>query len=289
MNKNNFIKKLVIGSANFTKKYGLNASVINPIEIKKILNLAKINNINKIDTADSYVNINKYYIFKNISTKFQFITKMKPDQKWESSDYCQKKIDEHLKIFNNKKIQTLLLHDTSILFKKAGSKIFNNLENLKKKKFFQKLGISIYEPECLNYLIPNYNVDVVQCPYNILDKRIVRSGWFGRLKDKGIEIHARSIFLQGLLVNKSFYKNKYFKKWQKIFFEWFKDLKDNNISPINYCVSDLLNYNFDQIIVGINSCDNLKKIINFQKVKNRNKILNISTNDLKLIDPRNWK
>jgi len=183
----------------------------------------------------------------------------------------------------------LLLHDTSILFKKSGSKIFKNLENLKKKNFFQKLGISIYEPECLNYLIPNYNVDVVQCPYNILDKRIVRSGWFGRLKDKGIEIHARSIFLQGLLVNKSLYKNKYFKKWQKIFFEWFKDLKDNNISPISYCVSDLLDYNFDQIIVGINSCNNLKKIINFQKVKNRNKILNISTNDLKLIDPRNWK
>jgi len=79
MNRNNFIKKFVIGSANFVKKYGLNASIINPIEIKKILNLAKINNINKIDTADSYMN--KYNIFKKISEKFDFITKMKPDQK----------------------------------------------------------------------------------------------------------------------------------------------------------------------------------------------------------------
>ena len=51
-----------------------------------------------------------------------------------------------------------------------------------------------------------YNIDVVQIPYNILDKRVIYSGWYRKLKKIGIEVHARSIFLQGLLVNKSIYK-----------------------------------------------------------------------------------
>ena len=49
--------------------------------------------------------------------------------------------------------------------------------------------------------------------YNILDRRILKSKWFNKLKIRGIEIHVRSIFLQGLLVNKTIHK-KQFKKWE---------------------------------------------------------------------------
>ena len=134
----------------------------------------------------------------------------------------------------------------------------------------------------------NYNFDVLQCPYNILDKRIITSGWFDRLKNQGKEVYIRSIFLQGLLVNKLIYKKKYFKKWQNLFLNWFEYLEKNNISPIDYCFSDLLYYDFDKIIVGINSLENLREILNFKRIK-ENKIKNFEIRDLKLIDPRKWK
>ena len=133
-----------------------------------------------------------------------------------------------------------------------------------------------------------YNIDVVQIPYNILDKRVIYSGWYRKLKKIGIEVHARSIFLQGLLVNKSIYKKKYFKKWNILFKKWFKSLKIHNISPIDYCLNDLSFYDFDQIIIGINNYDNLNEIINFKKIKNI-KLIKIATSDKKLIDPRKWK
>ena len=53
--------------------------------------------------------------------------------------------------------------------------------------------------------MPHYDFDVIQCPYNILDRRIISSGWYDKLK-KGIEIHVRSIFLQGLLKSFSLLK-----------------------------------------------------------------------------------
>ena len=86
-----------------------------------------------------------------------------------------------------------------------------------------------------------------------------------------------------------FIKKKNFKKWNFFFSEWFQTLKKNNIQPIDYCLSDLLDYKFDKIIVGINNCDNLKDVVNFKLIRNRDKMLKIKINDLNLIDPRNWK
>ena len=279
-------KKLMIGSANFTQRYGADSTKIKKDEIKKIFNLAKKNNIYQIDTAEAY--INKKDVFKNVDKKFKFSTKIIPNSKWVSLEFCQNELERHFKIFNSNKIESILFHDVKVLFTKNGLKIFRNLEILKKKKYFKKIGLSIYDTQCLNYIIANYDFDVVQCPYNILDRRILTSGWFDKLNSKGIEIHIRSIFLQGLLVNKNVYKKQYFKKWKKKFSEWFLWLEDNNISPIDYCFSDLLNYDFDKIIIGINNSKNLEEIINFKTV-NKNKMINFSISDKKLIDPRNWK
>jgi hypothetical protein len=116
----------------------------------------------------------------------------------------------------------------------------------------------------------------------------LKTGWFDKLKYMSIETHVRSIFLQGLLVNKLVYKKKYFKKWKKFFFDWFKDLENNNISPIDYCLSDLLKNNFDKIVIGINNSQNLNEILNFKNI-NKSNMIKLNINDTKLIDPRNWK
>ena len=90
MNKINFKKKLIIGTANFTQKYGADPTKINLSEIKKILNLAKKNSIYNIDTAESY--LKDKFFFKNIDKKFEFFSKINPTSRWVSLDFCQKKI-----------------------------------------------------------------------------------------------------------------------------------------------------------------------------------------------------
>ena len=287
MNKHELKKKIIIGAANFTQKYGADPKKISHKEIKKILNLAKENGIHKIDTAEAYLK-NKD-VFKNVEKKFKFLSKITPDSRWVSLEFCQTQLENHFKVFNKNKVETLLFHNIKILFTKNGLKVFKNLELLKKKKYFQKIGLSIYDTHCLDFITTNYNFDVVQCPYNILDKRILTSGWFDKLKDQGLEIHIRSVFLQGLLVNKLIYKKKYFNKWKIFFVEWFQYLENNNISPIDYCLNNLMSYDFDQIIIGINSYNNLNEIINFKEIKKNIKLIDFKLSDTKLIDPRKWK
>ena len=286
MNKKKLISRIVIGSANFTQKYGVYLTKVNFEENKKIINLAKRNNIYEIDTAKAYFS-NKNF-FKNFEKRFKFITKVTPSSRWVSLEYCQSKLMDHLEDFNKNTVHTLLLHDYKILLTSNGRKIFNNLQQLKKKKFFKKIGISIYETSHLSFLLSNYNIDVVQFPYNVIDNRIITSGWYDKLKNLEIETHVRSIFLQGLLVNKLIFKKKYFKKCQNLFYKWFNYLETNDISAIDYCLSDLLNYDFDKIIIGINNYENLKQILNFKNI-NKNKMINLNINDKKLTDPRNWK
>lgn len=287
MNKATLIKRFIIGSANFEKTYGADPIKVNYNEVRKILYLAKKKNIFKIDTAEDY--LKKKNVFKNINKQFKFFTKIVFDSRSASLEFCQKYLENHFKIFNTNMVETVYFHDTKILFSKDGKKIFKNLEVLKKKKYFRKIGFSIYNPDCLNHILPNYNFDAVQFPFNLLDRRVVMSGWYDKLKNLKIETHIRSVFLQGLLVNKLVIKNKYFKKWQKKFFVWFKYLEDKNISPIDYCLSDLLTYDFDNIIIGVNNYNNLNEIINFNKIKKIDKEFNFKINDAELIDPRKWK
>lgn len=286
MNKKNFKKHIVIGSANFTQKYGRNKNQLKQFQIKKILKLAKNNNIYKIDTAQAYIENKNNFI--KLEKKFEFYTKIIPNSNWSSIEYCQNELNKHFSIFNNHKVDVLFFHDVNILLNQNGHKIFNNLKELKKRNLFKKIGISIYDPNFLSKIISKYNVDVVQVPFNVFDKRIIESGWYDKLKNLGIEIHARSIFLQGLLVNKLFFKKKYFRQWKTLFLNWFKYLEKNRIPPVDYCMSDLLNYDFDKIIIGINSHKNLKEIIDFKIVK-KNQMKNFTINDKNLIDPRYWK
>ena len=286
MSQSNFKKKLVLGSANFSQKYGADKIKLDLNEIKKILSYAKDNNIKKIDTAEGYFYDTSY--FKFLKKRFKLITKVIPNYQWSSLSFCEQELINHIKYMENNKIETLLFHDLKILFTKIGKKIFNNLEVLKERGYFKKIGISIYDTDCLKYLISNYNIDVVQCPYNLLDKRIIYSGWLHKLKKREIEVHARSIFLQGLLVNQKVYKKIYFKKWRNKFSKLFKYLRKRGISPVNYCLNDAMDQNFDQIIIGVNSYNNLEEIINFNLIENKDKI-DFTTKDLKLIDPRKWK
>ena len=141
MSRANLKHKFIIGTANFTQTYGANPTNVSKNEIIKILHLAKKHKINKIDTAEAYLKTN--YNFKKIEKTF----------KWTSLEFCQKKLQNHIKSFSGKQLETLLFHDTKILFTQKGDKIFKNLELLKSKKYFHKIGLAIYDTNYLSTLI----------------------------------------------------------------------------------------------------------------------------------------
>ena len=281
--------KLAIGSAQFGMNYGLcNNEKISQKEFKKIEKLVLRSGINFIDTASSYgesENIigNSKLRNLNIITKIKLPTKKIDIQKWVS-----KEVSKSLKRLKIKKIYGLLVHDYKDLLGESGKSYLYSLQELKRKKIIKKIGISIYESKEINKIWKFWKPDLVQVPLNLFDNRILNSGWINILKKFKIEIYARSVFLQGLLINDYdlFNFNKKCVKSLDDFKEWCYKKK---ISQLKACIHFVKQCKkIDYLVVGFNSYFQLKEIIDVFKKKQIIMVKNFSTNNLNLIDPRRW-
>lgn len=94
------------------------------------------------------------------------------------------------------KADTLLVHAAADLHDED---LWPALQRLKAEGLFRKIGISVYAADRPALLAEKFQPDVMQLPFSLLDQRLLKDGTLTALKSRGVEIHARSIFLQGLL------------------------------------------------------------------------------------------
>jgi aryl-alcohol dehydrogenase-like predicted oxidoreductase len=282
--------KLVIGSAQLGMRYGLfNNKKISFKEFKKIEKLVLKSKINFIDTATSYGDSEK--IIGNSKLKnLHIITKIKiPNKKnINIKNWLLKEISKSLSKLKIKKIYGVLIHNYKDLLGKHGKNYLFSLQELKKKKIIKKIGISIYEPQEIKKIWNFWKPDIIQVPFNIIDNRILSSGWVNILKKFKVKIYARSIFLQGLLVNQdnSFKINKDYKILLNKYMNW---CYKNNISLIHGCLHFVKQFKkIDYLVVGFNNYNQLKEIIDVFKKKQIVVPRKFSTNKINLIDPRKW-
>ena len=80
----------------------------------------------------------------------------------------------------------------------------------------------------LDNILKIFTPDIVQFPLNVFDQSFNDKSYLKSLKQKKIELHARSIFLQGTLL-KNMNNHKYFKKWKNHFLKWESFLKLNKL------------------------------------------------------------
>ena len=87
----------------------------------------------------------------------------------------------------------------------------------KKNKLIKNFGYSIYDYNSLKKIISNYRPDLIQCPYNIIDRRIENPKIMDLLEKRKIKIQARSIFFQGILLRTKNKLPKFLKNGKSFF------------------------------------------------------------------------
>ena len=129
---------------------------------------------------------------------------------------------ESIKNLNVSRLYGLLLHNPDVLLGQNGSEIVRELNSLKDEGYVEKIGVSIYEPEKLEDILKVFDIDIVQLPFNIFNREVYLTGWAEKLKSKNIEIHVRSVFLQGILLLKRHnIPNWFLENWTNLFDQWF--------------------------------------------------------------------
>jgi len=285
--------KIALGSVQFGLKYGVSnlSGPTSKSQIKKILEIAGNSGVDTIDTAISYGNSELLLGYSNVK-KFKVITKiptLKPNitniENWVSN-----KIYSSIKKLKIKSLYGVLIHNSKNFSGDKGAVLLETLQSLKKEGMIKKVGVSIYDPSDLNYIEDFSNLDLVQAPMNLIDRRLERSGWLNKLHKKKIEIHARSIFLQGLLLIKPNKIPKKFKKWKSILNQWHNQLGKKKINAVEACLSYPLSLaEVDKIIVGVNNIRQFREIIDAYQKKFKFKGWSFMiSNDQQLINPSNW-
>ena len=288
--------KIVLGTAQIDTDYGVAREKSN-FNLGNIINICKNESIAYLDTAEKYSQAHSR-LSNLIKKDFKIITKIS-FANIEINDLSFKIIEKKIeKLFTSLKsnhIDCILLHETDILKTKYADFLIQKLIQLKDQNKIKKFGISIYEIDELEsfYEIP---FDVIQGPLNILDQRIIHSGWLKKISQDNKEFHARSIFLQGLL-SQNLKKDipQKFLKWEAFWNEWFIWHQFNKIKPIQTCLSFIINNKLiSKAIIGVDNEEQLNNLIyvcKYELLDNNilKSLMKKTINDKYLVNPKNWK
>ena len=288
MSNYNQANKLVLGSAQFGMPYGIANSTgqISQDQVSKILNFASKNNINTIDTAKNYGNseiaIGKY-LKKSSDSKWNIITKISQDRGIydQITDSIEKLgvlpnvvMAHNAKLYSSKKFQSELQHVLD--------------------EFTFEIGVSVYnELEIEQVLSSDLKPEVIQVPMNILDTRLYRKKIISKLHQKNIEIHARSVFLQGLFYIPTSDLDKRFFDAIPYLNELHKVAKKYNLNLAELSLLWLISLNeVSKVIIGIDSINHLEMhlLTICKKIENRafDEALSIHYENKELLNPLSW-
>ena len=288
------MSKIALGSVQFGIDYGINSGVkVQSNEVINIINCARNNHIKLLDTAKLYGSSEQ--VLGDVNTQdFDIVTKTRSfDQEVITEKVARFVINDlyqSLKLLKQKSLYGLLVHHGEDLLKPGGEMIFNQLQILKEQGLVNKIGVSAYIDSQLIKIIDRFDIDIIQFPMNILDRRLIDNGILNKIYSKGIEIHTRSIFLQGLLLMDHKKRPKQFDRWSSLWKFWHEWLADNKLSALEATIRYMISIpEISKVLVGVDNKDQLQNIINAVDGNLPPIPEELSMNDADLLNPANWR
>lgn len=247
--------KLCLGTANFGTKYGFKKTRINENELSKIAYLLSKKSIFDVDTSFEYFNSHKQlkkFMKKNINITSKIFL-----DKNTNLTTIKKKIFNFNKN-SSARINNLLFHNQNDALQKKNIELF---KRLKIDGVVNKIGVSVYDLSILKKILKLWKPDIIQVPVNPFNLDFISARFLKRIKRQNILIFARSIFLQGILVNRSFSLDK---KHNQNLKDWFDMCELKRVHPVKACIDFCKAIKeLDFLILGVQNARELKQIINF--------------------------
>ena len=289
------MSKIALGTAQFGLPYGISNThgQVDRTEMDEIWQVARGANITLLDTAIAYGN-SEENIGATESVGFDIVTKLPPLPNAETSvtQWVHDQIKNSLSKLKRNSVYGLLLHNPADLLAANGEELLAALVNLKRDGLIKKFGVSIYSPTELDSLfsqIPKFKPDIVQAPLNVIDQSIASSGWLTRLSEMNVEIHVRSVFLQGLLLQQSHERSAGFSRWTSVFAQFDSWSNAQQMNPLGACLGHVLSYpEVSKIIIGVTSANELRQIIAAPSGDHVRAPQSLQVTDVDLIQPMNW-
>lgn len=192
--------ELALGTAQLGMAYGIanGHGQPNRAVARNIVEKSFAGGVRFFDTAQAYGEsetvLGRCFKELGIRDAVQVISKLGAEADGEK---IENSATRSLKLLGIERFWGLLLHSESLL-DLWDDPIGLSFRAMKKKGLTQRIGVSIYSPVRALQALELPDVDVIQVPANLFDRRLKRAGFFERARQLGKEIFVRSVFLQGV-------------------------------------------------------------------------------------------
>lgn len=284
--------RLALGTVQFGLPYGIanKHGQTSRREAAAIVAAARSGGVDTIDTATSYGE-SEYCLGEIGMDGLRVVTKIPsiPSGVSNVEAWIEAETRASLERLRIQQLEGVLLHRPLELLGSHGTALYKGLCALKGRGVARKVGISIYAPSELDQVLAKFPMDMVQAPLNVVDQRILLSGWAARLKERGIELHTRSAFLQGLLLLPRDHVPKRFERWRNLFGVWNDWLEEHGVRAAAACLAlPLSQPEVDRVVVGTDTATQMHELLDAATMRISAKLPTLALDDQDLINPARW-
>jgi aryl-alcohol dehydrogenase-like predicted oxidoreductase len=187
------------------------------------------------------------------------------------------------------RIYGLLVHNAEDLIAPGGEHLVEVLQRLRQSGVVQKIGVSVYDARQTDRILELFVPDLVQLPISVLDQRLLLSGHLAALKGEGVEIHARSVFLQGLLVMKEDEVPRYFAPIAPLLAEWRARIKASGQPPTQAALAFVRDLpQIDRMVVGAETLGQFETIIDHMQDPRETDASGLACSQEEYVNPSKW-
>ena len=190
------VRRLGLGTVQFGQAYGVSNTTgqVPLAEVQAMLARAAGEHVAVLDTAANYGQAEEV-LAQCDTSPFRIVSKTASAKNGVAAVIARARQS----VQSLGRVDVLLVHAVADLLGPDGEELWRALQGLKEQGMVGAIGISAYVADDPAALARRFRPDVMQLPFSLLDQRLLRDGSLARLKDLGVEVHARSLFLQGLL------------------------------------------------------------------------------------------
>ena len=284
------MNRIVLGGAQLGLPYGIlnGGETLSREEVARILDTAVDRGIDSIDTAIAYGQ-SESIIGETSQNRFNIISKLPPLPVDISnvSAWVHSQVQGSLSRLKCTSLDALLLHRPQDLTGAQGAELYAAIGSLMAEKMIRRFGVSIYSPDDLEGIIGTFDIHVVQAPLNVFDRRIL--GVTDHLSSLNIEVHVRSVFLQGVLIASPQDRPERFGPWSEHFAQFDDWVRSSGVSAMACCLGFALQQQgIAKLVVGTTSAKSLDEIMNSIPHSVLEVPTHLQSSVEQLIDPRFW-
>ena len=282
---------LVLGTAQFGSGYGVTNTVgrLSDESVASIVARALDGGVRVFDTAAGYGDAERRLGATLESTAHAgVITKFALPPEGEPVTAAAL-FEDSLGRLGISELSGLLLHDMRNLVDPRWLHSLDIVREGRADGRVSRIGVSIYDVDDLERALEMFpDLDLVQVPGSVLDRRLLDSPVLAEIHDAGIEVHLRSVFLQGILLADPLGLDQRFAPLVPHLLELRATASSAGIPVAELVVQQVRDHPVaDALVVGATSVDELGQILSAFSGETREQ-LDAPRVPTALIDPRRW-